>query len=46
MFCSSSEKMAISFTVISDVAVTTWKSISKKDGDLFIKRIFKLEQSV
>ena len=46
MFRSSSEKMAICFTVISDVAFTTWKSISKKDGDLFIKRILKLEQSV
>ena len=46
MFRSSSVKMAISFTVISDVAVTTCKSINKKEGALFIKGIFKPEQSV
>ena len=42
MFHSSSEKMAVSFTIISDAAVTTRVSINKKGAD-FIKGIFKLE---
>ena len=46
MFRSSSEKMAVSFTIISSVAVTTRVSINKKGADLFIKAIFKPEQSV
>ena len=46
MFHSSSEKMAVSFTLISNVAVTTRVSIKKKGVDLFIKGIFKPEQSV
>ena len=46
MFCSSSEKMALSFTIISNVAVTTHISINKKGADLFTKGIFKLEQSI
>ena len=46
MFRSSSEKMAVSPTIISNVAVTAGVSISKKGVDLFIKGIFKPEQSV
>ena len=46
MFRSSSEKMAVSFTVISNVVVTTSVSINKKGADLFIKGIFKPKQSV
>ena len=42
MFCNSSEKMAVSFTIISNVAVTTRVSINKKGADLFTKGIFKL----
>ena len=38
--------MVVSFTVISNIAVTTRVSISKKGADLFIKGIFKLKQSV
>ena len=36
----------VSFTIISDVTVTTRVSINKKGADLFIKVIFKPEQSV
>ena len=43
---SSSEKMAVSFTVISNVAVTRRVSINKKGEDLLIKGIFKPEQNV
>ena len=46
MFRSSNEKMAVSFTIISYVAVTARVSINKKGADLFTKGIFKLEQSV
>ena len=46
MFRSSNEKMAVSFTIISNVAVTTGVSIDKKGADHFIKAIFKPEQSV
>ena len=46
MFRSSSEKMAVSPTIISNVAVTTRASINKKGVDLFIKGIFKPEQSI
>ena len=38
--------MAVSFTIINNIAVTTRVSINKEGGDLFIKRIFKPEQSV
>ena len=43
---SSGEKMAESFTVISNVAVTRRLSINKKGEDLLIKGIFKPEQNV
>ena len=46
MFFSSSEKMAVRFTVISNVAVTTGVSINKKGVDLVIKGIFKPKKSV
>ena len=46
MFCSTSEKIVVSFAIISNVAVTTRVSIIKKATDLFIKGIFKLEQIV
>ena len=46
MFHSSSERMAVSFTVISIVAVTTRVSVNKKGADLFIKGIVKPKQSV
>ena len=46
MFHSSREKMTVSFTVISNVAVTARVSINKKGEDLFIKDIFKPKQSV
>ena len=46
MFRSSSKKMAVSFTIISDVAVATRVSVNKKGADLFIKAIFIPEQSV
>ena len=46
MLCSSIEKMVVSFTTISNVTVTTHVSINKKGEDLFIKGIFKPEQSV
>ena len=46
MFHGSSEKMAVSFTIISDVTVTIRVSLNKKGSDLFIKGIFKPEQSV
>ena len=46
MFCSSNEKMVVSFTVIIKVAVTTRVSINQKGADLFIKNIFKSEQSL
>ena len=38
--------MTVNFTIISYVAVTARVSINKKGADLFIKGIFKLEQSV
>ena len=43
---SSSGKMAVSFTVLSNVAFTTSVSINKTGADLFIKGIFKVEQGV
>ena len=46
MFRSSSEKMEVSFTIINDVAITTRVSINQKGAYLFIKGIFKPEQSV
>ena len=46
MFRSSSEKMAITFTINDNVAIITRVSINKKGADLFIKGIFKPEQSV
>ena len=46
MFCSSSEKIAVSFTIISNVAVTKRLSINKKAVYLFIKGIFKLEKGL
>ena len=46
MFCSSSKKMMVSLTIISNVAVTTGVSINKKGADLFIKGSFKPEQSI
>ena len=45
MFRSSSEKMAITFTINDNVAIITRVSINKKGADLFIKGIFKPEQS-
>ena len=33
MFCSSSEEMVVSFTIISKVAVITQVSINKKGAD-------------
>ena len=46
MFCSSSEKIAVGFTIIGKVSVTTCASINKRGTDLFTKDIFKPEQSV
>ena len=46
MFRSPSGKMAVSFTIISKVAVTTRVSKNKKGEDPFIKGIFKPEQGV
>ena len=46
MFRSSSEKMAVSFTVISNIVVTRRVPINKKKADLFIKGILKPEKSV
>ena len=46
MIRSPTEKMALSFTVISNVAVTACVSINKKGADRFIKGIFKPKQSV
>ena len=43
---SSNKKMAVSFTLISNVAVTRCVSINKKGVDLFVKGTFKAEQSV
>ena len=43
MFHSSSEKMAVSFIIISNVAVAARVSINKKGADLFVKGIFKPE---
>ena len=39
-------KMAVNFTIKSTAAVTTRVSINKEEADLFIKGIFKQEQSV
>ena len=41
MFCSSSEKIAVGFTIIGKVSVTTCASINKRGTDLFTKDIFK-----
>ena len=38
--------MAVSFTIISNVAVTAHVSINKKAADLFIKGILKTENSL
>ena len=46
MFRSSSEKVAVSFTLRSNTAVTTGASINKKKADLCIKGFFEPEQSV
>ena len=46
MFCSFSDKVVGRFTIISNVAVTTRANITKKGPDLFIKGIFKPQQSV
>ena len=46
MFRSSIKKMAVSFTVIGNVAVTFSVSINNKGADLIIEGIFKSEQSV
>ena len=46
MFSSSSKKMAVSFTLISNMAVTTHAPLAKKGADLFIKGIFFPEQSI
>ena len=46
MFSRSSEKMAVSFSTISNAAVGTRVSINNKGTDLFFKDIFKLEQRV
>ena len=45
MFCSSSEKIAVRFTIISNIVVTTLVPINKKGVALFIKGIFEQEQS-
>ena len=39
MFSSSGEKMVVSFTIISKVAVTTLVSINKIGTDLFVKNV-------
>ena len=44
--CSSSGKIAVGFTIIGKVSVTTCASINKRGTDLFTKDIFKPEQSV
>ena len=41
--CSYIEKIGVSFTIVSNVAVTTSLSINKKGANLFIKGIFKPE---
>ena len=46
MFHSSSEKMVVTLTVISNVAVIARVSIKKKEAGLFMKGIFKPEQSL
>lgn len=46
MFRNSTEKMAVSFTVITNIAVITHAPINKKGVDLLIKDIFEPEQSV
>ena len=46
MIHSCSEKVAVSFTVISIVAVTTRVSVNTKGADFFIEGIFRSEQSV
>ena len=46
MLYSSSDKIAVSFTIISNVAVTAHVSINKKAADLFIKGILKTENSL
>ena len=42
MFCSFSEKMAVIFTIISNIVVTAGVPINKKESDLLIKGIFEL----
>ena len=46
MFRSSSEEIAVIFTIISNIAVTTRVSINEKGADIFIKGIFEPQQNV
>ena len=43
---SSNKKMAVSFAVISNAAVTRCVSVNKKGVDPFVKGTFRVEQSV
>ena len=44
MFCSSSKKVVVCFTIISNLAVTTRVSVNNVRADLFLKGIFITEQ--
>ena len=46
MFRRSSEEIAVSFIIISNIAVTARVSINQKEADLFIKGIFEPQQNV
>ena len=46
MFRSSSEEIAVSFIIISDIAVTARVYINQKGADLFIKGVFEPQQNV
>ena len=44
MLCGSSKNVAVYFTTISKLAVTTRVSVNNARGDLFLKGIFITEQ--
>ena len=46
MLCSSSEKVAVCFNIISNLAVTTRVSVNNVRADLFLKGIFIAEQQI
>ena len=46
MLCSSSKKVAVCFTIISNLAVTTHVSVNNVRADLFLKEIFITEQRI